>query len=280
LNAGINANAWVTVTGRYGVGKSRLLAQLVSAQLSPVAPEHALLVRMPRNLPRRKLGKDEAVSPITMLLFSLLLGALRKKARWHGEPMDDEKWKQLLQQDGTPTYGHLHFPWVMEKAELAVRQMPLLALVIDDAHLDTWALDWLHHFWRECDEAFGVVLCARQELDEEAGEAFGDTLGQVPHVKDCCIDSITLEAMMRRQFEPEVYARFFAGLQARPASTVDQVALIERLWGWTKGNWKALSITATVFDQRLGPDARRPRVFGQREIDDVFARLEGMRKAW
>jgi hypothetical protein len=83
--------------------------------------------------------------------------------------------------------------------------------------------------------------------------------------------------MTRSQFEPEVYARFIAGLQARPASTVDQVALIERLWGWTKGNWKALSLAATAFDQRLGPDARRPRVFGQREIDDVFKILQGMR---
>lgn len=280
LNAGVNANAWVTMVGRYGVGKSRILEEFASAKVRPVAPEHTLLVRMPRSLPRRKLGKDEVVSPITMLLFSLLLGALRKKARWHGEPMDNDKWRQLLAKDGTRTYGHDNFSWVMEKAELAVRQLPILAVIIDDANLDKWAIDWLHHFWRECDEAFGIVLCARQELDEEDDETFGDTLAQVPHVKDCCLDSITLEPMTRGQFEPEVYARFIAGLQARPASTVDQMALIERLWDWTKGNWKSLSTVVTVFDQHLGPDAKRPRVFGQREIDDVFARLEGVRKAW
>lgn|GEM_PF-7070103 len=279
LTAGLRARAFVPMTGLPGAGKTRLLRHLARAEPERLNPEHVLYVSLPKIRPKRKTGKYDVVSALTMQLLSRLLSVLRKRSQWRDVEFDEDRWRMVVNQDGVPTYGLAHYEWVTDKVALGITKLPIFALLIDNAELDLLTLDYLHHFWQDCGETFGVAFCKDQQDKESRADPYAEVLGAAPHIADCCVSGIFVPRMTYGQFDEHTFNQYIIGLRARLGATVNEEDVFHRLWKRTQGNWRALAALATLLDQQLG-DRPAPRTLSQEMIDAVFNQLDTVRQWW
>lgn len=279
LTAGLRACAFVPMTGLPGAGKSRLLRHLALAQPEQLNPEHVLYISLPKIKPKRKLGKYDVISPLTMQLFSRMLSVARKRSQYYELELDSERWRTVIHQDGVRTYGHDHYEWVTEKVALAINKLPIFSIFIDNADIDLLTFDYLYHFWQECGKVFGVVFCKDQLDSETRADPYAEVLSAAGHIADNCVQGVFVPRMTYGQFDESVFTQYIIGLKARLGTTVDEEAFFHSLWKRTQGNWRALEAIATLLDQRLG-EGRPPRVLTQSMINSAFAQLDEVRKWW
>ncbi len=272
FNRAIRSRAIISLVGTRGTGKSQLL-EYWAVQEAPrigIDTDQIVLVKL---IPpsRASLGKERLTSPATLIAFSRVWHVLQKLSG-----LTHREWLETLDQDVARLYTDPQFLALFEKIEQGMRRRHIRAVLIDNAqYLDDRAFQWLIHLWDDCDQQFGIILCAQMKANEQPNEPLKEMWRYVPHAREYHTDALVLSRMTHDVFRDPVLLEVFIDLAADVGPEVAQnyTAIADRLWQHTLGDWHSITRVATLFDEELGHGNGGPRMITQDVVDQVFARL-------
>ena len=278
LNEAINSKLIIPLVGPSGSGKSRLVEEFVGSRMTRYEADQVLFVRLPRRLPHERMSRNAQPSLIARTLFSQMLHALRRRSQWSFERLTEQhRWRTVINQDETSTTSRANFSWVQGKVEIGIEHLGIQVIVIDNAHLDVSALDWLIHLWENCRCCFSIVLAATMEINATPGEPLSDILQAIPRAANSCGDGVVLNLMTKAQFDPFLISDVLVALDADVTTEVDHNfnQFVDQFWDTTKGNWTSINTIAARFHERLV--GKQPRMISTQIIEEVFAGIQRAR---
>jgi hypothetical protein len=265
LRQGIRSGGIVTLTGQGGVGKSRLLEQLVLEEPRIREVDQTALVRMVQ--PNRRLpGKDRIASPPAMVFFSRLWYVLQTMSR-----LTNKEWLETLDQKPARHYTDGDFLGLHANIAEAIRQRHIALILGDNVeYIDGLTFNWLMELWNDCQQQFAIVLCAEMKPNAPAEEPFTDLW---PHasrdVREYLVNQVMLHQMDKKAFVEIVLPEILISLDADYGSDVTLSGL---MWERTQGNWHSLTRLITFLDEELSSDTRSPRIITPKVVEHVFER--------